>query len=153
VNSIDKLCFILVERQKANKVRRKYLARFHAAQRAFKKHYPQTHSLKHPAAANLLKLAKDSHESYRRVADLMNDQRPLLRQLRKDNNARMSYTSSNNCRILQWNTTVMAWKDITVLANQYAFESIVLKDSTFVNPYAKELYGKETKQEKNDTPN
>jgi hypothetical protein len=153
VNSIEKLCFVLVERQKANKLRRKYLARHNAAKEALKKHYLlRTHPLKHPKAAEFLKESKDSHESYRRIADLMNDQRPLLRQLRKDNTARMIYDASNRCTNLKWNNVNMVWKDIIVLANQYAFESIVLKDSTFVNPYAKELYGKEAKQEENNTP-
>ena len=155
MKSLDKLCFVLVERQKANKLRRKYLGRFYSAKRKLAHHYRcfRPHAIKSVYATTLTELSKDSRESYRRVADLMNAQRPLLKQLRKENNAKMEYNSLNHCIGLMWNNVHLTWKDITVLANQYAFESIVLKESTFENPYAKELYGKETKQEENNSTN
>jgi hypothetical protein len=148
VSTFDKMCFILVERQKANMLRRRYLARHHAADKQFRKLYiTKTHPLKHPAAAELLKIQKDSHESYRRIADLMNDQRPLLRQLRKDGGCRAIYNGANNCIELYHNNKKYDWKEITQIANTYVFESLVLKESRVDNPYAKELYGKEAKKE------
>jgi hypothetical protein len=103
--------------------------------------------LKQPIVAKLLELSKESHKSYRQLADLMNDQRPLLRELRTNANASMNYDGSNNCRFVMKDAKKYDWKEITQTANTYVFESLILKESRVDNPYAKELYGKEVKKD------
>lgn len=147
MSNLGQLCFILVERQKANRLRRKYLARYNKAKSDLNYYYarvaPQVMhcslSVKQLQAAMQLNLT-----NYRRVADLMNAQRPLLRQLRKENHARIYYNASNNCVQITAIADTLSWKKIQEQHTNYVFETTVLKDTGLVNPYAKELYAKET---------
>lgn len=152
MSSLDKLCFILVERQKANSLRRKHLSQYYTAEKNLKKHLSsRKQRLKKQETKKHMNAMRDSFTSYRRVADLMNDQRPLLRELRKNIGAKIKYTANNACLSIVVDKKTFDWSDITRFHNSYVFESTVLKDETKIhNPYAKELYAKETKQEENN---
>jgi hypothetical protein len=144
---------MLVERQKANALRLHNLNRYRSAKRAMSKIY----TLKNKNLAKQLKKAQESHEAYRRIADLMNDQRPVLRELRKVAGAIPKYNGANFCNCVWLHTDGVAkrmtWEEVTIAHTSYVFEATVLKESKLENPYAKELYGKETKQEENNTLN
>ena len=155
MSSLEKLSFILVERQKANKLRRHYLYMMHkASDNLTRVCYRHLRFWNKESLAKHMKDKKDYHAAYRRVADLMNAQRPLLRELRKLTGARMLYNANNNCLGFIVDGKLTNWKDITIMHNTYVFESTVLKDSELNNPYAKELYGnKETKREEETETN
>lgn len=151
MSSLDKLCFILVERQKANKLRHHYLSKYYTAEKNLKKiRHSRNHPLKKKQMAKCLKQLQENHAAYRRVANLMNDQRPLLRELRNNTGAKMKYNGSNMCQSVTVEKKTYNWSEITRLHNTFVFESTVLKEGQISNPYAKELYGKETKQEENN---
>ena len=146
--SLDRLCFILVERQKANAIRRRYLGRLRSAEKKQSKLKRRADDqYKDPRMAKIISDLKENHTNYRRVADLMNAQRPLLRELRKATGARMKYNSNNMCLNVVVDGKTLSWKQISNLHNTYVFESTVIKEVSTDNPYAKELYGKEVRQE------
>ena len=149
MDSLGKLCFMLVEREKANKLRHHYLNKYYTAEKNLKKSisYLNDARLKNPNTRKWIKLMEKSHADYRRVADLMNEQRPLLRQLRKEAKvSSMNYTGGNGLRSMVVDKKVYLLKDVQELHNAYVFEVNLLTDVKLENPYAKELYGKETKQ-------
>jgi hypothetical protein len=124
-----------------------YLQRYNTAKSELEHYYarlaPQTMncSLK----VKQLQVAMQLHlTNYRRIADLMNAQRPLLRKLRKENHATIYYNASNNCVQITAIADTLSWNKIQEQHTNYVFEVTVLKDTGLVNPYAKELYAKET---------
>lgn len=154
--ALQKLCFILVERDKANKLRRHFLSKFYTAEKNFKKSsaLDKTQRLKSKTTSKWMKEMSKHHADYRRVADLMNDQRPLLRQLRKEAKVtKISYNGSNYCRFVLTEGNTLNLKQIQENHNTYVFETTLLGDAKLENPYAKELYGKETKQEAPNSSN
>lgn len=141
---LDKLCFILTEREKANTLRRRYLARYSAnINKLSRLCIKQKHHIKSPEARLLLERSRLNHVSYRRIADLMNDQRGLLRELRKATGATPKYNTNNSCTYLDLKDKSFSKKAIQSMHASYVFETVVLKGQVLNNPYAKELYGQE----------
>lgn len=138
--SLERLCFILVEREKTNKIRRLYLSRYYSDMKKLNKL-----TLKDPEFAKHLMSARDNHNSYRRVADLMNGQRKMLRDLRKDTGGTPKYNSANYCTHVEFDGYTLTIPQIRDRHASYLFDVVVLGKKTIDNPYAKEIYG-ETKE-------
>lgn len=143
--SLDRLCFMLVERQKANAVRLSHYSKFYYVEQLLAKS-TGSQRIKDPKYAERLALIKTNRENYRRVADLMDNQRSVFRELRKETGASMKYNARNECLGFHVGKQWFTWEYIQQRHNSYVFEATVLKESSLNNPYAKELYGKEAKR-------
>jgi hypothetical protein len=140
MNSLEELCFVLVERQKANKLRLSHLHKYYAALKKLRKISRTSRSLKKKEMAEQLAHLEFHLLSYRRIADLMNDQRPLLRKLRKSVGAKMYYNGSNMCTTVDIVGRNYSWKQVEQMHNTYVFESVVFGRKKIDNPYSKELH-------------
>lgn len=145
--SLDRLCFIIVEREKANRLRLKNLYSYYGAvkrlNKIFKSNKP--HQLKNPKTEVYIREIKQFHENYRRIANLMNDQRNMLFQLRKATGATPKYNSNNYCTHLKLDDYCLTIEQIRARHASYVFDKVALEEKNLNNPYATELYGKEEK--------
>lgn len=146
--SLDRLCFIIVEREKANALRLKNLFRYyHASKKLDRIHkIKEPHPLKKPEVLTLHNDIKVYHANYRRIADLMNAQRAMMRKLRKETGATPKYNSRNCCTHLELDGYSLSLEQIRARHASYVFDKVALEEKDLSNPYASELYETEEKR-------
>ena len=134
MSKLEKLCYLIVQRQKANVKRRRllyvlnvaidkgqYVNEYHYHKRVFSCKKERTVYRKH--ADSMTRIAKKYYS-------------PLRRELK----AQVRYDGSNNCVSLTHDNLTYSYIKIKELADAYIFEEIVLRDKTGLdNPYAKLL--------------
>lgn len=129
MSKFERMCYLIVQREKANKKRRHLLYLFRKA---------------HPAVAyatpiNLLKISGEELKSYRNHAEAMKKiAKEVYSPLKRELKASIKYTGSNFCIGMTYDKEYFSYSRIEEIANAYIFDEIVLRNSEISNPY-KEL--------------
>lgn len=129
MSKLEEFCYLVVQRDKANKKRKRLLYDLNKA-------YKKNHSCSHYHIRDFL--ANDKRAAYRNHADEMKSiAKKVYSPLRQELNIVCNYDGNNTVTSFVYKGETYCWNQIENLANTYLFESIVLTDNSINDAYLK----------------